>query len=146
METLNSTRPHATAFSIGIAQAALDHGREVLSADSFTERRWQRVGDELRRMDAALDRARLMIARAAWLMDRGRPNSREASQAKAYACPIAEQVCARVLLLLGSDGYSKQYLVEKWYRDVKIMDIWEGAGNIQKLVVSRHLQRSGPSS
>ncbi|HEY1971747.1 MAG TPA: acyl-CoA dehydrogenase family protein [Pseudonocardia sp.] len=144
MQTLNSTRPHATAFSIGIAQAALDHARDTLGADRFTARRWQRVSDELRRMDAALDRARLMIARAAWLMDRGRPNSREASQAKAYACPIAERVCARVLLLLGSDGYSKQYLVEKWYRDVKIMDIWEGAGNIQKLVVSRHLQRSGP--
>lgn len=145
METLNSTRPHATAFSTGVAQAALDHGREQLHADCFTARRWDRVRDELRRMDAALDRARLMIARAAWLMDQGRPNSREASQAKAYACPLAEQVTARVLLLLGSDGYSKSHLVEKWYRDVKIMDIWEGAGNIQKLVVSRHLQRGGPA-
>lgn len=145
LETLNTTRPHATALSVGIAQAALDHAREHVHRDSFSARRWDRVQDELRRMGAALERCRLMIGRAAWLMDQGVPHSREASQAKAYACPIAEQVCTRSLLLLGAEGYSKANLVEKWYRDIKIMDIWEGAGNIQKLVVSRHLQRGGPS-
>ncbi len=147
MNTLNSTRPHATSFAVGLGQAAHDCAREHLTARraEFSSRRWDRIDDELRRMDAALDRGRLMVARAAWLMDQGRSNLREASQAKAYACPLGEQICVRTMLLMGADGYSKEHLVEKWYRDVKIMDIWEGAGNIQKLVVSRQLQKSGPS-
>lgn len=146
MQTLNSTRPHATSLALGIAQAAHDYAREYLDEhrDGFTARRWGRVDDELRRMNAALDRGRLLIGRAAWLQDQGRDNAKESSAAKAYTCPIAEQVCARTLMLMGADGYSKDHLVEKWYRDIKIMDIWEGSGNIQKLTVSRQLQHHGP--
>jgi alkylation response protein AidB-like acyl-CoA dehydrogenase len=147
MNTLNSTRPHATSFAVGIGQAAHDYAREHLTArrSEFTATRWDRIDNELRRMNAALDRGRLMVGRAAWLMDQGISNLREASQAKAYACPLAEHICVRAMVLMGADGYSKEHLVEKWYRDIKIMDIWEGAGNIQKLVVSRQLQRGGPS-
>ncbi|HTK63531.1 MAG TPA: acyl-CoA dehydrogenase family protein [Pseudonocardia sp.] len=147
MQTLNSTRPHATSFSVGIGQAAHDLARDHLTERraEFTGRRWDRIDDELRRMNAALERGRLMVARAAWLMDQRIPNQREASQAKAYASPLGEHVVTRCMLLMGDAGYSKQHLIEKWYRDVKIMDIWEGAGNVQKLVVSRQLQRGGPS-
>lgn len=147
MQTLNSTRPHATSFSIGIGQAAHDLARDHLTErrSEYTARRWERIENELRRMNAALERGRLMVARAAWLMDRRIPNQREASQAKAYASPLGEHIVNRCLLLMGADGYSNRHLIEKWYRDIKIMDIWEGAGNVQKLVVSRQLQRTGPS-
>jgi acyl-CoA dehydrogenase len=147
MQTLNSTRPHATSFSVGIGQAAHDLARDHLRErrGEFTARRWDRVQDELRRMDAALERGRLLVARAAWLMDRRRPNHREASQAKAYAGPLGEHVVTRCLLLMGDAGPSHEHLIEKWFRDVKIMDIWEGAGNVQRLVVSRQLRRAGPS-
>jgi alkylation response protein AidB-like acyl-CoA dehydrogenase len=147
MQTLNSTRPHATSFSIGIGQAAHDLARDHLRERraEFSTGRWERIENELRRMNAALERGRLMVARAAWLMDQRIPNQREASQAKAYASPLGEHIVTRCMLLMGAEGYSKEHLIEKWYRDVKIMDIWEGAGNVQKLVVSRQLQRSGPS-
>lgn len=147
MQTLNSTRPHATSFSVGIGQAAHDYARDHLleRRREYTPSRWDRIENELRRMNAALERGRLMVARAAWLMDQRIPNQREASQAKAYASPLGEHVVTRCMLLMGDAGYSKEHLIEKWYRDVKIMDIWEGAGNVQKLVVSRQLQRGGPS-
>src|SRR5581483_1674880 len=102
MQTLNSTRPHATSFSVGIGQAAHDLARDHLTSAraEFTARRWDRIDNELRRMNAALERGRLMVARAAWLMDRHIPNQREASQAKAYASPLGEHVVTRCMLLM----------------------------------------------
>lgn len=78
------------------------------------------------------------ITRAAWLADKERSNRREASVAKAHGPVIAEQVIRRCVQLMGPDGWSEEYLVEKWYRDVKIYDIFEGSGQIQRMIVARH--------
>jgi acyl-CoA dehydrogenase len=148
MAALGSARPYATAFAVGVGQAALDVARDFVGAERsvFAPRRWERIEESVHRMNAALERCRLLVRSAAWRMDAGLPYGREGSQAKAYSCPVAERIVARSLLLMGAEGYSERNLVEKWYRDVKTMDIWEGAGNIQKLVVGRHLATSGPTT
>jgi alkylation response protein AidB-like acyl-CoA dehydrogenase len=134
------------AISVGLAQASRDTARGLLATQqrSFSAKRWSRIGDEFDRLDAALGHQRLMYRRAAWRMDQGLAAARESSMAKATAPPVAEQVILRALQLMGADGYSAVHLVEKWYRDVKIMDIFEGTGNIQRLVITRHLFGSGP--
>lgn len=145
LATLSTTRPLVAAMATGIGQAALDAARTHLLGrrSAFEPRRWARIETEFEHMEQGLMRGRLLALRAAWLMDQGRPHVREASAAKAYACPLAERVCLRALLLMGADGYSEEHLVEKWYRDVKIMDIWEGTGNIQRLVIARAQVKDG---
>jgi alkylation response protein AidB-like acyl-CoA dehydrogenase len=126
-------------MSVGLAQAAVDQGRVYLKANrtALSIPRARRVEDELGRMEAALQTARYLARRVAWRVDNGLTHAREASIAKAYAPPLAERVIGRVLQLMGPDGYSEEYLVEKWYRDVKIQDIWEGTGNVQRMIVTR---------
>lgn len=139
MNTLNSTRGSVAAMSSGLAQAAVDQGRLYLDANrtSFSVQRAARFDDELERMDAAIQNIRLMTRRVAWKLDHNLPHAREASLAKAYAPPVAEKIIGRVLQWMGPDGYSEEHLVEKWYRDIKIQDIWEGTGNIQRVVLTR---------
>jgi alkylation response protein AidB-like acyl-CoA dehydrogenase len=141
LNTLNTTRQQVASMAVGIAQAALDEGTMLLSSEraSFSQPRWTRIQDELVAMGRALQCARLMARRAAWRIDHGLPYGREASMAKAFAPPLAEKVILRVLQMLGPDGWSEEHLIEKWYRDVKIMDIWEGPGQIHRRAVARHL-------
>jgi acyl-CoA dehydrogenase len=148
LQTLSTTRPQATSMSVGIAQAQLDETRIRLAdlETGFAPHRRRVIADELDRMDAALQEARLVIRRAAWRMDRGLDFNVDSSIAKAYACPIGERVILRCLQLLGPDGYSENDLFEKRHRDAKILDIWEGTGNIQRVVVSRTLFGAGPAT
>ncbi|WP_019873335.1 acyl-CoA dehydrogenase family protein [Sporichthya polymorpha] len=148
LHTLGTTRPQATSVSVGVGQAQLDETRERLAAEraSFAPHRWRAITEELDRMDAALQEARLVIRRAAWRMDQGLDYNADSSMAKAYAGPIGERVILRCLQLMGSSGYSEDDLFEKRYRDAKILDIWEGTGNIQRLVVSRSLLTAGPAA
>jgi acyl-CoA dehydrogenase len=141
LNTLNTTRQQVASMSVGIAQAAIDEGRQLLSSrrDGFTARRWDRIEEELDAMTRALNHGRLLARRAAWHIDTGLPYAREASIAKAFAPPLAEKVILRVIEMLGPDGWSEEHLVEKWYRDVKIMDIWEGTGQVHRQTISRHL-------
>lgn len=141
METLNSTRGSVASMATGLAQAAVDQAASYLAKNrtSFSVGRAARFADELERMNAALDTNRHLARRVAWRIDQGLPHAKQASMAKAYACPLAERITARVLQLMGPDGYSEEYLVEKWHRDLKIQDIWEGTGNIQRVVISRSL-------
>ncbi len=94
-------------------------------------------------MTVALAEARLMYLRAAWLQDHNQSNRREASAAKALAPQVAEAVCRRVAQVMGPDGASERHLVEKWNRDISVFDIWEGSGQIQRLMISRALLGSG---
>ena len=144
---LNFTRGYMGAMVVGIAQAAVDEGRRVLGLerDSWNPRRRVQLDEELSRMDWALHRARLLSRRFASLADNGLPYARSGSIAKAWAPPVAEQVVLRVLQLLGSAGYSETGLLEKWHRDVKIFDIFEGTGNIQRLTIGRHLRALTPA-
>jgi acyl-CoA dehydrogenase len=90
-------------------------------------------------MSRALDRARLVNYQAQWLQDVTRPNKAEASVAKAFGPPTFERIIRRCMQLLGSHGTSHDLLLEKWYRDVKILDIFEGSGQIQRIIVGRHV-------
>jgi acyl-CoA dehydrogenase len=141
LATLNTTRHQVASMAVGIAQGSLDEARELLGPrrSGFTSLRWSRIEAELDSFDAQLHQARLLARRAAWLLDHGLPHSSEASAAKVLAPPLAERICARMITLLGSDGYSDELLFEKRYRDVKIMDIWEGTGQIHRGIIGQRL-------
>ncbi|MGW0576985.1 acyl-CoA dehydrogenase family protein [Streptomyces sp. NPDC002920] len=145
MNALNTSRASVASMAAGIAQASVDQGRQYLKANrtGFSVQRAARFEDELGRMDAAIQTCRYMSRRTAWKVDHGLPHAREASLAKAYAPPVAEKVIGRVLQWMGPDGYSEDYLVEKWYRDIKIQDIWEGTGNIQRIIITRTADEGG---
>ena len=98
------------------------------------------IQSEFDRMDSALERGRQLTLRFATLVDNGRPYKRAGSVAKAYCSPLGERIVLRVLQLTGSTGYSEESLLEKWHRDLKIFDIFEGTGNIQRVVIGRELR------
>jgi acyl-CoA dehydrogenase len=88
-------------------------------------------------MNDAIERSRRLNFQAQWLQDQGRPNKTEASMAKAYGPPTFERIIRRCMQLLGPEGASTDLLLEKWYRDIKILDIFEGSGQVQRIIVGR---------
>ena len=90
-------------------------------------------------MEADYEAARLLTLQAAWMADNGKPNSLQASMAKAKAGRVATDVALRCVALAGSIGYGEGALLEKWARDVKILDIFEGTQQIQLLIIARAL-------
>lgn len=143
---LNDNRPNVSAQSIGVASAALDVTRSLLREQraGFAPHRWSVIEDELERMAWSLSRCRQLNITAQWLKDNGISNRTQASTAKAYGPPNADRVIRRCMQLLGPEGTSTELLLEKWYRDVKILDIFEGTGQIMRMLVSRSLM--GPAA
>jgi acyl-CoA dehydrogenase len=143
LQALNFTRGYMGAMVTGIAQAAVDEGRRWLASGGagYSPRRRALIAAEFDRLDAAVDRIRRLTRRFALLVDSGQPYKRAGSVAKAYGSPLAERVVLRVIQLTGSAGYSENSLLEKWHRDLKIYDIFEGTGNIQRITVGRELRR-----
>jgi acyl-CoA dehydrogenase len=145
MATFDSTRPAVAAMALGVARAALEFTREKLEEQGIEFRygvgkhRLSAVEKDMFEMEANLEAARLLNWRAASLMDYGIRNSLEASMAKQKAGRAATLVTQKCVELLGSIGYSRELLVEKWMRDCKINDIFEGTGQIQTLIVARHV-------
>ena len=141
LSNLNDNRPNVSAMSLGLAQAALDVARERLVSDQagFAPARWSIVESELEVMSETLERARRLNYRAQWLAGEGRRNVLESSIAKAFGPPAAERIIRRCMQLLGAEGVSEDLLLEKWYRDVKILDIFEGTGQVMRLLISREL-------
>ncbi|MFN7955857.1 MAG: acyl-CoA dehydrogenase family protein [bacterium] len=145
MQTFDNTRPVVAAMAIGVARASLDLTRELLAKEGVEPRyetatfNQSAAGAELLRMEAELEAARLLTWRAAWMADNGKPNSMEASMAKAKAGRVANAITLRCVELCGSAGYAERELLEKWARDSKILDIFEGTQQIQLLVVARRL-------
>ena len=86
-----------------------------------------------------IDAARLMTWHAAWMADMGIPNAKEASMSKAYAGQEATKICYEAIQIMGHDGLSEDYLVEKWFRDIKVFDIFEGTGQAQRIVISKRI-------
>jgi acyl-CoA dehydrogenase len=138
---LNSNRPNVSAMGVGLARAALDVTRTELASRrlGFTSSRWRLVEDELARMEVVLDRCIQVALWAQDLKDRGIDNRHAASLAKAFGPPNADRVIRRCMQLLGPDGSSEDLLLEKWYRDIKILDIFEGTGQVLRVVVARQL-------
>lgn len=137
MRTFNAGRPVIAANAVGIGRAALD---EALSFAQEHDRSGDpRVRDRLETMARRLRAARLLCLRAGWLADRQQPNIVEASMSKAFAAQVGQEATALGMELLGAVGARGDHLIEKLYRDVKAMDIVEGTGQIQRVIIARHL-------
>jgi acyl-CoA dehydrogenase len=141
MAFFDTTRPLVAILAVGIARAAYEVARDWVREHGRSEPASRRAlaADSLARMDRDIRAARLLAWKAAWMADLGRPNSKEASMAKAYAGTIATRVCSDAVGLLGFEGLRHEQLVEKLFRDVKVFDIFEGTGQIQRVIVSRRI-------
>ncbi|HEY7049755.1 MAG TPA: acyl-CoA dehydrogenase family protein [Jatrophihabitantaceae bacterium] len=143
MQTFDNTRPLVAAMALGVAKAALDETRTLLARAGVTvdydrpTRVQSAAAATLLAMEADWEAAYLTTLEAAWLADNGRPNSLQASMAKAKAGRTATDVTLRCVELAG--GYAESSLLEKWARDSKILDIFEGTQQIQQLIVARRL-------
>jgi acyl-CoA dehydrogenase len=145
METFDNTRPVVAAMAIGIARATLEELRKILtnagveiSYDTPSHAQ-SAAAAEFLRMEADWEASYLLTLRAAWQADNSIPNSKGASMSKAKAGRVASDITCKAVELTGTTGYSEQRLLEKWARDSKIMDIFEGTQQIQQLVVARRL-------
>ncbi|AEV70870.1 acyl-CoA dehydrogenase [Mycolicibacterium rhodesiae NBB3] len=145
METFDNTRPVVAAMAVGIARAALEELRKTLTS-AGVEISYDKPAHaqsapaaEFLRMESDWESAYLLMVRSAWQADNNIPNSKEASMGKAKAGRVASDITLKAVELAGTVGYSEQSLLEKWARDSKILDIFEGTQQIQQLVVARRL-------
>ncbi len=142
MRTFDATRPSVAAGAVGIARAAFEFALEYSKERKQFGRaiaKQQAVSFMLADMATNIDAARLLTWRAAWLFDQGLPNNQAASMAKAFAADMAMQVTTDAVQVVGGMGYMRDFPVEKFMRDAKITQIYEGTTQIQKLVISRFL-------
>jgi len=141
LAALAFNRPNMGAMAIGLAQASLDVTINLLAERKagFKPQRWSSIEAELENLNYALARGRRLLFQSQYLVGRGTPDSTAAAMAKGYPPQTCERVIRRCMQLLGPEGTSKDLLLEKWYRDVKIMDIFEGSGQVQRIVVGRTL-------
>lgn len=137
MRTFNAGRPVIAANAVGIGRAALDEALAFAREHDLVGD--ARVRDRLELAARKLRMARLVCLKAGFLADAGRPNIVEASMSKAMAAGVAQQVTALGMELLGTVGARGDHLIEKLYRDAKAMDIVEGTGQIQRVIIGRHL-------
>ena len=140
MKTFDASRPTVAAMAVGIGRAAFEFVRDWAEDEVPAQsRRRPHVEVRLATMERELRAARLLCRKAAWMADAKIPNSKEASMAKAYAPQAALRACVGAIEIMGPEGYSREHLVEKWYRDIKVYDIFEGTGQINRVVISRHI-------
>lgn len=140
MKTLESSRPLVAAGAVGIARAAyeyaLDYSRKRKQFGGPIAKK-QAIAFMLADMKTKIDAARLLVYRAAWMLDHDMPMNKEASEAKLFAADIAMDVTTDAVQIMGGAGYMKDEPVEKWMRDAKVFQIWEGTSQIQRLIISR---------
>jgi acyl-CoA dehydrogenase len=138
---LEYSRPAVAAGSIGIARAAYEFALDyAMQRVAFGKPiiKHEGIGFKLADMAMNIDAARLLTWRAGWMAQNGMLfNRAEGSMAKAFAADMAMQVTLDAVQVLGGYGYIREYPVEKWMRDAKIYQIWEGTSEIQRLVISR---------
>lgn len=142
LTVLDGGRIGIGALSVGLAQAAFEEAiRYAKERQTFGVPLSQHQAIQWMLADAAtqIQTARLMVYYAAWLNDQGRPYSVEASMAKLNATEIAEQVCRNAIQVFGGYGYSREFPVERIYRDARLMTIGEGTSEIQRMVIARHV-------
>ena len=145
MQTFDNTRPLVAAMAVGVGRAALERTRELLAQAGldlgYVANPWLATAAvrEVHLLEAELEAARLLTLKAAWMADNGLPNSREASMAKAKAGRVGTRVTLRCMELVSGLSYGETELLEKWARDAKILDIFEGTQQIQLLIIARRL-------
>ncbi|SOD75182.1 acyl-CoA dehydrogenase [Jatrophihabitans sp. GAS493] len=146
MQTFDNTRPLVAGMALGVSRASLDETRRILTEDAHIEIDYDRPAQSqtaaaatFLQMESDWEAAYLMTLEAAWMADNNKANSLQASMAKAKAGRVATDITLRCVELVGSIGYSENDLLEKWARDSKILDIFEGTQQIQQLIVARRL-------
>jgi acyl-CoA dehydrogenase len=145
MQTFDNTRPLVAGMAVGVARACLETTREHLSAAGveidydLPPALQSAASAEFIAMEADWEAARLLTLQAAWMADNRKPNSLQASMAKAKAGRMGTDVALRCVALCGATGYTEGELLEKWARDAKILDLFEGTQQIQLLIVARLL-------
>ena len=145
MQTFDNTRPLVAAMAVGLTRACLEETQRLMR-EGGVEVDWDRpaasqsaAAAEYLAMDADYEAARLLTLEAAWMADNNKPNSLHASLAKAKAGRTCVDVALRCVKLCGALGYGEDLLLEKWARDAKILDIFEGTQQIQLLIIARQL-------
>ena len=145
MATFDATRPIVAAQAIGIARATLELLKEELEKNGITIRyglprqKLTNIEREVIDMEIQFHSAWLLVIKALWMADNKIHNPKESSMSKVRACDIVVRITQKAVELLGPLGYSRDMLLEKWFRDAKITDLYEGTGQINRLVVARNI-------
>ncbi len=145
MATFDATRPSVAASALGIARASIELLKDILAQEGITieyqkpRNLLSAIERDVIDMEAQLRAAWLLTLRAAWMMDERRVNTIEASACKVKAGDVVTKVTAKAVELMGPLGYSRKLLLEKWMRDAKINDLFEGTGQINRLIIARRL-------
>lgn len=145
MATFDATRPLVAASGLGVARAALEFLKEKLAENGVQIRyglprqKLTAIERDVIDMDIMLKSAWLMVIKAVWMADNKKPNALESSMSKVKAGDVGTKITQKVVEILGPLGYSREFLAEKWFRDAKITDIYEGTGQINRLVVARQI-------
>jgi acyl-CoA dehydrogenase len=145
MATFDATRPIIAAQAVGIARATLELLKEILAENGVEIRyglprqKLTSVERDVIEMEVMLRSAWLLTLEALWMADNKLHNPKEASMAKVYAGDIVVKITQKAVEILGPLGYSRELLLEKWFRDAKITDLYEGTGQINRLVVARNM-------
>lgn len=145
MKTFNMTRPMTAAMGLGIAEAALDFTREQLEAAGLTidytagKATQNAAVEKFIELEALYEASKLVTLQCVYLAGQGKPNNMESSVCKAHAGSTVRTVTQGCIELLGPMGISREHLLEKWARDCRITDIYEGTGEIQRLIIARGL-------
>jgi acyl-CoA dehydrogenase len=145
MATFDATRPLVAATGVGVARATLELLKELLTQQGIEIRyglprqKLTNIEREVIDMEVLLQSCWLLIIKAVWMADNRKPNSLESSMSKVRAGDAVTRITQKALEIMGPVGYTRDTLLEKWFRDAKITDIYEGTGQINRLVVARNI-------
>jgi acyl-CoA dehydrogenase len=144
MKTFDNTRPLVAAMAVGIGRAAYEYARDFVKDNYVLGRpipRYAAIAERLAKVGRRLEAARSLVYRATYMADAGIPNAKESSMSKAAAGQAAIFACIEAIEICGAHGSlaTEHALLEKWFRDIKVYDIFEGTGNIQRVVISKRL-------
>jgi alkylation response protein AidB-like acyl-CoA dehydrogenase len=146
LSALDAGRIGVAAQALGVMRAAFEESvRYAQQRQAFGGplSKIQAIQFKLAEIERRIQCSRLLIRRAAWLRDTDQPFGREAAMAKLYATEAATWVTHQAIQIHGGYGYVKEYAVERYYRDARIMEIYEGSSEIQRLVIARSLLKDG---
>ena len=145
MATFDATRPLVAAMAVGVARAALEVVKQMLEERGveikygLPRNRLTNIEREIIDMETMLRSTWLLVLKSVWMLDERKPNTIEASMAKVRAGDVVVKITQRAVELMGLAGYSREHLLEKWFRDAKINDLYEGTGQINRLIVARRI-------
>ncbi|HDZ26924.1 hypothetical protein LCGC14_1022510 [marine sediment metagenome] len=142
MKTLDKTRAPVGAAGVGVARAALQYAIEYAKTRIQFGKPialFQHIGFQIAQMAMEINAARHLVWHAAWLLDQGKPCGKESAMAKTYGSDVAMRITTECLQILGGYGYMKDYPMEKLMRDAKLLQIYEGTNEIQRMVISREV-------